>query len=224
MKLIKGLLILIGGIYLLQNPVILEKGYHWSQEQVYKLKESVFDKQKEIIPSSKPISTSEQINDDVAIDDLVSQSSVKWPRKDLNVYYDIEPTLNKDYQSSWRQAVLNWNNLDIVRLNKVDKEEQADIVLQVDNRSNTNQAGVTQNRYMTNFLNEHQTLVHATAKINQYYLDHYSYDGKVNTAEHELGHALGLQHDDEHNSVMNSAGSQFGIQQVDVANLTKLYN
>ncbi|MGC4389050.1 matrixin family metalloprotease, partial [Streptococcus suis] len=51
----------------------------------------------------------------------------------------------------------------------------------------------------------------------------YTYERIVNTAEHELGHAIGLFHDDNEDSVMQSSGSYYGIQQVDIAAVNKLY-
>lgn len=64
-------------------------------------------------------------------------------------------------------------------------------------------------------------------KLNTYYLTEnnygYSYYRIVYTAEHELGHAIGLDHDDSQQSVMQSSGSYYGIQPVDIENVKKLY-
>lgn len=51
----------------------------------------------------------------------------------------------------------------------------------------------------------------------------YSYQRIVNTAEHELGHVIGLDHSDEV-SVMQPAGSNYSIQPADVQNVQKLYS
>ena len=45
----------------------------------------------------------------------------------------------------------------------------------------------------------------------------------TNTAEHELGHAIGLAHDDENVSVMQSAGSYYSIQPKDIEAVKALY-
>ena len=63
--------------------------------------------------------------------------------------------------------------------------------------------------------------------LNQAYLlspeYNYSYQQIVNTAEHELGHVIGLSHTDEM-SVMQPAGSLYSIQQLDIDNVKQLYN
>ena len=56
---------------------------------------------------------------------------------------------------------------------------------------------------------------------NPYY--GYTNDRIVNTAEHELGHVIGLDHNDSEISVMQSAGSYYGIQQTDIDKVQALY-
>ena len=62
--------------------------------------------------------------------------------------------------------------------------------------------------------------------VNHYYLSNprFGYDMERirNTAEHELGHAIGLAHN-EGQSVMQSAGSYLSIQPEDVVAVRKLY-
>ena len=52
----------------------------------------------------------------------------------------------------------------------------------------------------------------------------YTHNRIVYTAEHELGHAIGLDHDDDEESVMQSSGSYYGIQSVDIEKVNEIYN
>ena len=67
---------------------------------------------------------------------------------------------------------------------------------------------------------------HVTIRLNRHYLLNYTYNYSneriVNTAEHELGHAIGLDHNDGE-SVMQPAGSFYSIQDMDVEAVRQLY-
>ncbi len=69
--------------------------------------------------------------------------------------------------------------------------------------------------------------LHATVELNSYYLLNpafgYSQERIVNTAEHELGHAIGLQHTNKI-SVMQPAGSYYPIQSRDIQAVKALYS
>lgn len=69
-------------------------------------------------------------------------------------------------------------------------------------------------------------LLHADVQLNAGYLlnANYGYSPQriVNTAEHELGHAIGLQHTNA-TSVMQPAGSFYPIQPTDVEAVKRLY-
>ena len=65
-----------------------------------------------------------------------------------------------------------------------------------------------------------------TVRLNRHYLlnkqYNYSHQRIVNTAEHELGHAIGLDHTEEE-SVMQATGSFYNIQERDIEAVRQLY-
>ncbi|KRL97083.1 M57 family metalloprotease [Liquorilactobacillus satsumensis] len=146
-----------------------------------------------------------------------------WSKKTATVYLEIPNNVSAQYREAWQAAITNWNKYKVFKLVTTTDKNKAEIVLTVENQSNTSMAGVTETKTLFSGLNGSQTLIHATAKLNMYYLDNYSMQRKVNTAEHELGHAMGLSHDDAETSVMQSQGSEYGIQETDVQHLKALY-
>ena len=89
--------------------------------------------------------------------------------------------------------------------------------------SDTNAAGETATTY--NPSTGH--LLKADVHLNRYYLQNewygYSNNRIVNTAEHELGHAIGLNHTNSV-SVMYPKGSIYTFQPQDIQNVRKIYH
>jgi len=102
-------------------------------------------------------------------------------------------TQDETFRSAYQEAIRAWNQTGAFTFQIVNDKNQANIV---------------------------------ATEMNRYYLLNsqysYSYERIVNTAEHELGHAIGLEHNEE-KSVMQSAGSFYGIQAVDVQAVKELY-
>ncbi|KRL01744.1 hypothetical protein FC81_GL001110 [Liquorilactobacillus capillatus DSM 19910] len=140
------------------------------------------------------------------------------------MYVDLPENISASYRSAWEEALDNWNKAGIFKLVTITNKDQADIVLTTENKSNTPQAGVAETKMLINPLTGKKVITHAVAKLNTYYLDDYSTERKVNTAEHELGHTMGLEHTTDHPSVMQPQGSNYGIQQYDVQQLKQLYH
>lgn len=143
----------------------------------------------------------------------------RWPQRNATVYVN---TGNSTLDAATQLAMSQWNRTGAFKFQPVDKEDNAQIVVKAMN-SNDAAAGKTQTitAAMTG------QITHATVFLNAYYLMNpaygYSEQRIVNTAEHELGHAIGLNHSN-HVSVMQPAGSFYTIQPSDVAKINQLYS
>lgn len=150
-------------------------------------------------------------------DNHVHQTSgARWDKASATVYID---TQDETFRSAYQEAIRTWNQTGAFTFQIVNDKSQANIVA-----TEMNDGTVSAAESQTNLLTKRFTNV--TVRLNRYYLLNsqygYSYERIVNTAEHELGHAIGLEHNEE-KSVMQSAGSFYGIQAVDVQAVKELY-
>lgn len=147
------------------------------------------------------------------------KASHRFSKPTAKVYVAIE-------DNQLRQATIDamniWNNTGAFTFKMVNSKDDAQIIVKTMDKSDTNAAGLTTTSYnsVTGYL------LKATVRLNTYYLLNpeygYSNDRIVNTAEHELGHAIGLEHN--HGiSVMYPQGSYYTIQPRDVEAVEKLY-
>ena len=147
------------------------------------------------------------------------EDGTRWETNRANVYIS---TQDKTFRQAYSQAIANWNATGAFEFVLVENREQADIIASDMNDGSVSAAGVTESEsnMLTHRLNK------ATVKLNHFYLSDpaygYGLDRIVHTAEHELGHAIGLNHN-EGVSVMQSAGSFLTIQPEDVSNVRALY-
>ena len=153
-------------------------------------------------------------------DNHVHQTSgARWDTASATVYID---TQDETFRSAYQEAIRAWNQTGAFTFQIVNDKNQANIVATEMNDGTVSAAGEAESQ--TNLLTKRFTNV--TVRLNRYYLLNsqygYSYERIVNTAEHELGHAIGLEHSEE-KSVMQSAGSFYGIQAVDVQAVKELY-
>lgn len=145
----------------------------------------------------------------------------RWETNTATVYIE---TQNPTFVAAYETAIANWNATGAFTLVLTTDPNQADIIATEMNDGNTQAAGEANST--TNLLTNYYSSV--TVRLNSYYLlnEEYGYDMDriIHTAEHELGHAIGLDHDDSQASVMESAGSNHGIQQTDIDAVVALYS
>lgn len=145
----------------------------------------------------------------------------RWETNTATVYIE---TQNPTFRTAYETAIANWNATGAFTLVLTTDPNQADIIATEMNDGNTQAAGEANST--TNLLTNYYSSV--TVRLNSYYLlnEEYGYDMDriIHTAEHELGHAIGLDHEDSQTSVMESAGSNHGIQQADIDAVLALYS
>ena len=147
-------------------------------------------------------------------------SGAKWSKAQATIY--IDPQMDATFQKAYLEAIANWNQTGAFNFELVTEADQANIFATEMNSGSTAVAGEAESQ--TNFLTKQ--FISVTVRLNHYYLSNpnygYTYDRIMHTAEHELGHAIGLEHTNEV-SVMQPAGSYYGIQAQDVKEVQELY-
>lgn len=157
--------------------------------------------------------------EELVTDHYQPTGSAKWPSNRASVYIETsEPQLVSAYQ----EALASWNATGVFQFELTEDRDQADIIAQDYSDANSQAAGLAESQY--NALTNH--FVRVSVRLNRHYLLNpdfgYDYDRIVHTAEHELGHAIGLDHTDEP-SVMQPSGSHYGIQPADIEAVRQLY-
>ena len=147
-------------------------------------------------------------------------SGAKWSKAQATIY--IDPQMDATFQKAYLEAIASWNQTGAFNFELVTEADQANIFATEMNDGSTAVAGEAESQ--TNLLTKQ--FISVTVRLNHYYLSNpnygYTYDRIMHTAEHELGHAIGLEHTNEV-SVMQPAGSYYGIQAQDVKEVQELY-
>ena len=146
-------------------------------------------------------------------------TGARWDQPSATIYID---TANETFCSAYQEAIDAWNQTGAFIFQIINDKEEADIIATEMNDGSVSAAGEAESK--TNLLTNR--FIHVTVRLNSYYLldrrYSYSHERIVNTAAHELGHAIGLDHNEEE-SVMQSAGSFYSIQPADIQAVKDLY-
>lgn len=167
---------------------------------------------------STRLHSSEETQTDQLTDEHAT-TGARWDQPSATIYID---TNNETFRSAYKEAIDSWNQTGAFTFQIINDKDKADIVATEMNDGNVSAAGEAESK--TNLLTKRFT--HVTVRLNSYYLLDsryaYSHERIVNTAAHELGHAIGLDHNEEE-SVMQSAGSFYSIQPTDIQAVKDLY-
>lgn len=126
--------------------------------------------------------------------------------------------------TAYKEAITSWNNTGAFNFLLTDDKLKANII--ADERYEENVASPLGVTYSTYYVPTKQ-YNNATVYLNSFHVKNNYYQkngGKLlNTAQHELGHAIGLDHNSAVASVMEPKGGKTSIQPIDINNVKKLY-
>lgn len=121
-----------------------------------------------------------------------------------------------------QDALKAWNDTKAIKFKQVSSYQKAQIIVTAHDYGETSWAGLTE---MPDTPRGY--LYGSVVYLNNYYLRQSTQEVALSVAEHELGHAIGLQHNDSQPSVMNSSVTEenaYTIQPCDIAAVKAIYN
>ena len=139
--------------------------------------------------------------------DLDKQTNVRWKTTEVSVY--IDPYQPDEYVSAYKSALKLWNSYNIIHFKLVDNPDQARIYLTreslPDDKENYILLAVTYPRAYTrlNYLSFVDVKFNDTALFKDKHVTK-SQPELISISVHELGHAIGLEHDNKVNTVMST--------------------
>lgn len=213
------LFIFVSGIALYQNNETVNSGVnvfiHETQIQTQNIINQVTGKKK-----AKPKLAKDNSQKTTKEQATYSKPVGKWPTNSATIYIDIkDPVL----RSAAKSAIKAWNNTGAFTFHVIKNQKKANILFTTINDDKDGAAGLTE----ANINSGNDNFIYVRVELNEAYLldPLYGYSQRriINTAEHELGHAIGLHHTNDV-SVMQPSGSNYPIQSTDVHNVKLLYS
>ncbi len=119
----------------------------------------------------------------------------------------------------WLNAIRAWNQTGAFTFN-LSSRSDAQVTAQTNTALGNNYAGLTKITINSNGL-----IMHVISTLNPQLMAtfHYTPTQEINVAEHELGHAIGLNHSPNRDSVMYASNRFYGIQPADIQSVRDLY-
>ncbi|AZN76289.1 peptidase M10A and M12B matrixin and adamalysin [Lactobacillus acidophilus] len=121
-----------------------------------------------------------------------------------------------------QDAIKAWNATKVIKFKQVFNYQKAQIIVTAHDYGDTSWAGLTE---MPDTPRGY--LYGSVVYLNNFYLRQSTPQVASSVAEHELDHAIGLQHNDTQPSVMNSSVTEqnaYTIQPCDIAAVKAIYN
>lgn len=159
----------------------------------------------------------------------VTPGCYRW--QDTTITYKIDNS-SAYYQQIWNSAVKHWNDANVVTLVAAKPGDKPDMTLATATTKKTTSAtgdavGLTYSSYHSSKkIDNLNILVSTTSYIytNVATQMRYSQLQREHVAEHELGHALGLEHATSKDSVMYYANKNKSITTSDIRGLATMYD